>query len=357
MEGLCARWSRRGLRWTDLDDARPRACARLKERFLLPYRDPDPAARRVARPAGRGALGRWRGRSPTRRSASRAVNWVRPRALRPGDLVGVCAPCGRRSNPDRLDRGVAALRALGFEVRVAPGVRARTRFTAGPAGGRLRRPARALRRRRRRGHRVRARRRGRDRAPALTSTSSCCARIRRCSWATATSRSCISRWPGSATSACTVPWWRASWRTAPSIAGELPPPRSRATGPPYASEPEDLMVRARGGGVRRLARRVPLAAGRGRGNALGLASRTRTRSCSSRTSTRRPIASTGCCWQLRTLGRAATACAASCFGDMRGCAPPLDADYALEDVLLDALDGLDVPIALGLSSGHTTTRS
>src|SRR4029434_2451039 len=28
-------------------------------------------------------------------------------------------------------------------------------------------------------------------------------------------------------------------------------------------------------------------------------------------------------------------------------------DYRLEDVLLEALDGLDGPIALGLSSGHT----
>jgi muramoyltetrapeptide carboxypeptidase len=42
------------------------------------------------------------------------------------------------------------------------------------------------------------------------------------------------------------------------------------------------------------------------------------------------------------------------FGDMRGCSPALDADYTLEDVILEALDGLDVPIALGLSSGHTT---
>lgn len=42
------------------------------------------------------------------------------------------------------------------------------------------------------------------------------------------------------------------------------------------------------------------------------------------------------------------------FGDMKGCSPRLDADYTLEDVILEALSGLDVPIALGLSSGHTT---
>jgi len=41
------------------------------------------------------------------------------------------------------------------------------------------------------------------------------------------------------------------------------------------------------------------------------------------------------------------------FGDMKGCAPGIDDDYALEDVLLEALAGLDVPVAIGLSSGHT----
>jgi muramoyltetrapeptide carboxypeptidase len=42
------------------------------------------------------------------------------------------------------------------------------------------------------------------------------------------------------------------------------------------------------------------------------------------------------------------------FGDMKGCSPALDADYSLEDIILGALAGVDVPIALGLSSGHTT---
>jgi muramoyltetrapeptide carboxypeptidase len=38
---------------------------------------------------------------------------------------------------------------------------------------------------------------------------------------------------------------------------------------------------------------------------------------------------------------------------MKGCSPGLDTDYTLEDVILEALATLDVPIALGLSSGHT----
>jgi muramoyltetrapeptide carboxypeptidase LdcA involved in peptidoglycan recycling len=40
---------------------------------------------------------------------------------------------------------------------------------------------------------------------------------------------------------------------------------------------------------------------------------------------------------------------------MKGCSPPLQADYSLEDVVLDALEGLRIPIALGLSSGHTSS--
>ena len=43
------------------------------------------------------------------------------------------------------------------------------------------------------------------------------------------------------------------------------------------------------------------------------------------------------------------------FGDMRGCSPGLEAGYGLEDVIRDALRDLNVPIALGLSSGHTTS--
>lgn len=40
------------------------------------------------------------------------------------------------------------------------------------------------------------------------------------------------------------------------------------------------------------------------------------------------------------------------FGRMPGCDVPAGADYCLEDVLLDALGGLEVPVAIGLPSGH-----
>jgi muramoyltetrapeptide carboxypeptidase len=57
--------------------------------------------------------------------------------------------------------------------------------------------------------------------------------------------------------------------------------------------------------------------------------------------------------QLRQSG-AFAALRGIVFGDMKGCAPKADEDYALEGVILEALEGLEVPVALGLSSGHTT---
>jgi muramoyltetrapeptide carboxypeptidase len=57
--------------------------------------------------------------------------------------------------------------------------------------------------------------------------------------------------------------------------------------------------------------------------------------------------------QLRACG-AFEGVAGVVFGDMKGCAPGFDEDYTLEEVLLEALAGLGVPVALGLSSGHTT---
>ena len=40
------------------------------------------------------------------------------------------------------------------------------------------------------------------------------------------------------------------------------------------------------------------------------------------------------------------------FGEMPGCAPGPLAGYSLQEVILRALDGLDIPVALGLPAGH-----
>lgn len=64
---------------------------------------------------------------------------VLPPALRPGDLVAVISP----ANPAaafltaEVDRGIAALEALGFRVRMMPNARARRRWTAGTIAERL----------------------------------------------------------------------------------------------------------------------------------------------------------------------------------------------------------------------------
>jgi muramoyltetrapeptide carboxypeptidase len=62
---------------------------------------------------------------------------LRPRALRAGDVLGICAPAGAVESDD-VERGADALRALGFEVRFSASLLARHHFTAGTAAERLR---------------------------------------------------------------------------------------------------------------------------------------------------------------------------------------------------------------------------
>jgi muramoyltetrapeptide carboxypeptidase len=56
-------------------------------------------------------------------------------------------------------------------------------------------------------------------------------------------------------------------------------------------------------------------------------------------------------FQLRESGRLANV-RGIVFGEMPGCAPDPSAGYSLQDVILRALDGLDIPVALGLPAGH-----
>lgn len=58
-------------------------------------------------------------------------------------------------------------------------------------------------------------------------------------------------------------------------------------------------------------------------------------------------------WQLRRAGLFERV-RGVVFGELRGCFPGVDVPYRLEDVLQRALEGLDVPVAVGLPSGHTT---
>lgn len=64
------------------------------------------------------------------------MDWIKPPPLRPGDQVAVCAPAGA-VDPERLERGVAELRRLGFDVKAPEGVLERRGFTAGSVERRL----------------------------------------------------------------------------------------------------------------------------------------------------------------------------------------------------------------------------
>ena len=276
--------------------------------------------------------------------------WARPRALRSGDLVGVCAPAGP-VDAAALDRGVAELESLGFRVRRAEGSLERRGFTAGPLATRL------------------ADLRGLFADDEVKGIF--CAR-------------------GGAGAAALLPHLDAEWFRArpkvfvgysdltllhlflnrlglvtfhgPMVAKDLAARAyDRASllgtiageGDPYRSDAEDL-----------LPLRAGEAEGRLRGGCLSLLA-----------------GAAGTPWALETAGEntilfvedvdeppyridrmlrqlrysgALAGVRGIVFGDMKGCSPRLAADYTLEDVVKEALEGLDVPLALGLSSGHST---
>ena len=61
-------------------------------------------------------------------------------------------------------------------------------------------------------------------------------------------------------------------------------------------------------------------------------------------------------WQLRHAGKL-DGVRGIIFGEMLDCTSPGAPDNLLEDAILSALDGLDIPIALGLRSGHVSRQN
>ena len=61
-------------------------------------------------------------------------------------------------------------------------------------------------------------------------------------------------------------------------------------------------------------------------------------------------------WQLRVAGKL-NSVRGIIFGEMLACATPGAEDGLLEDAILHALDGLDIPIAFGLRSGHVSRQN
>lgn len=274
-----------------------------------------------------------------------------PRALRPGDLVSVCAPSGP-PDPERLTRGVAALEAFGFRVRVPEGLLSRTRFTAGSIERRLAELHGLFADREVAG--IICARGGAGAGRLLAGLDEALLRTHPkvfIGFSDATyihlylDRLGLASFHGP----MVAPDFPEGGYDAPSL-------RQAVMGEGlYASEPEDLMPlrsgeaegRLRGGCLSILAAACgtpwQLLPDEDEGTILFLEDVDEA-----------PYQIDRMLLQLRDAG-ALAGVRGIVFGDMKGCVPRLDSDYSLEDVMLDALEGLDVPVAVGLSSGHTSS--
>jgi muramoyltetrapeptide carboxypeptidase len=279
--------------------------------------------------------------------------WTKPSVLRSGDLVGVAAPSGAVDG-DRLRRGVEELESLGFRVRAGAGLTARHRFAAGTVERRVAELHDLL---------------ADDEVAAIV-----------CARGGAGASALLGRLDVDLARAhpkvflgCSDATFLHLWLQAaglvtfhgPMAAGDL----ARGTydrdsllkavsleGGPFSTEADDLL---------------PLRAGAARGRLLG--------GCLSILA-----AAAGTPWALQPRGEPVVlfledlneppyridrmlrqlrqsggleGVVGVVFGDMKGCAAPPSAPFSLEDVVLDALSDLDVPIALGLSSGHVATAA
>jgi len=276
----------------------------------------------------------------------------KPRALRPGDLIGVAAPAGPVEE-DRLARGVAELEKLGFAVRVADGVRERKGFTAGTVENRLRQlhglfsdPAVAA---------IACARGGAGAIQLLPHLDSVLLQdnpkvllgysdvtLLHLEMERLGLTSLYGPMVARGLDEGEAGYDRASlWH---GLTGE---------GTPYQSSEDDLLPLAEGAaeGVLRGGCLSMLAAVEGTPWAMRRADEPTLLFLED--VDEKPYRVDRMLRQLRASG-ALEGVAGVVFGDMKGCAPGFDEDYTLEDVLLEALAGLGVPVALGLSSGHTT---
>jgi len=275
---------------------------------------------------------------------------TKPRAVRPGDLIGVVAPAGPVDEA-RLRLGVAELERLGFAVRVAEGVLERKGFTAGTVESRVEQIH------------------GFFADPAVAAIA--CARggAGTIQLLPHLDRDLLRDNPKPLLGYSDVTLLHLQMESlsvtslhGPMVARELADGDTaydRASlwygltgeGEPYEAGPDDLVPLAEGTaeGVLRGGCLSLLAAAAGTPWAL----RTRDETILFLEDVdEKPYRIDRMLRQLRASG-ALQGVAGIVFGDMKGCAPDYAEDYQLETVLLEALDGLHVPIALGLSSGHT----
>jgi muramoyltetrapeptide carboxypeptidase len=277
------------------------------------------------------------------------VKWTRPRALRPGDKVGVCAPSSA-VDPAGLDRGVAALRGMGFEVAVGGAVRTHRHFEAGTVDDRVR-----------------------DLQSLWEDDS-----VAGIFAARGGGGGCwvASRLDGAAMAArpkvfvgysdLTFVHSLLNGHGLVTFHGPMVAKHDLADGmwdeaslrsalfgaPPYATAPEDMIVLRPGTAEGRLQGGCLSILASGAGTPLAMKPDPEGTILFLEDLKEPPYRIDRALFQLRASGAFARA-RGSVFGDMQDCNPPAAAGFTLTDVILDALAGLDVPIAMGLSSGHT----
>jgi muramoyltetrapeptide carboxypeptidase len=274
---------------------------------------------------------------------------TKPRALRPGETIGLCAPSGP-IEPDFVAEGVRELEGLGYRVLAADDLGRRTRFTAGSAERRV--------------------------AEIHELFANPDVRAIVCARGGAGALSLLPLLDPGLIAANPKPFVGYSDVTAlhlflgrlglvtihgPMAGRTLLPGRYHqpsflaaltGDGAPFESEPDDLLTMREGECVGLL-----------RGGCLSLLAAAAGTPWALRPDdegsilfiedvSERPFRIDRMLTQLRLAG-AFDGVRGIVFGEMKGCGPAAGEDYTLEDVLQESLSGLDVPIAIGLSSGHT----
>jgi muramoyltetrapeptide carboxypeptidase len=278
-----------------------------------------------------------------------AVTWTRPRALRAGDRVGVCAPAGA-VDLERLDRGLETLRGLGFEVVEGEAVRSRSRFTAGTVDERLR-DLQALW------------------ADESVAAILCARGGAGAGWLAARlDAAAMAQRPKVFMGYSDVTFLHSLLNAhglvtfhGPMVATDLGDGRYdeaslRAAlfgnGKGYRTAADDMLPIRRGTGEGRLQGGCLSILAAGAGTPWAIRPDPDGTILFLEDVDEKPFRLDRMLLQLRASG-AFAGVRGIVFGDMQGCNPPHGANYTLEDVILDALGGVDVPIAIGLSSGHT----
>jgi muramoyltetrapeptide carboxypeptidase len=273
---------------------------------------------------------------------------IKPRAVRPGEVIGLCAPSGP-IEADFVAAGIAELEGLGFRVLAPADLGRRTRFTAGSIETRV------------------------GEIHGLFANRDVRAIV--CARGGAGALSLLPRLDPARIAADPKPFVGYSDVTAlhlflgrlglvtvhgPMAGRTLVPGHYHresflaaltGEGAPYASEADDLEILREGEGVGIL-----------RGGCLSLLAAAAGTPWALRPDaegtilffedvSERPFRIDRMLAQLRLAG-AFENVRGIVFGEMKGCGTAAGEDYTLQEVLLEALSGLDVPVAIGLSSGH-----